>query len=60
MNNIKHETLLSLVADLIQELIDLGYNDKDLVWILTQHGFSEKFIKANYNLPFDFDKDSNE
>jgi len=45
----------TLVADLIQELIDLGYNDKDLVWILTQHGFTEKFIKANYNLPFDTD-----
>jgi hypothetical protein len=52
--------LENLVAELIQELLNLGYDDKDLVWMLTQYGYTDKQIKMNFGLPYDTDKDGNE
>jgi hypothetical protein len=50
MKKINYETL---VADLIQELINLGYNTNDLIFTLTQYGFTEKQIKEYYGIPYD-------
>lgn len=55
-----NSSMYSLVADLIEELLKMGSDPKDLVWILTQYGFTEKFIKDNYGIPYDDDKDGNE
>lgn len=57
---INNNTLLSLIADLVQELLDTGADQNDIIWMLSQYGFSDKFIKDNYGLPFDSDKDGNE
>jgi hypothetical protein len=43
----------SLVADLIQELLNYGYDVNDLIFTLTQYGFTEKQIKEYYGIPFD-------
>ena len=45
--------LQSLVADLIQELLNYGYDVNDLIFTLTQYGFTEKQIKEYYGIPFD-------
>jgi hypothetical protein len=42
----------SLVADLIQELLNYGYDVNDLIFTLTQYGFTEKQIKEYYGIPF--------
>jgi hypothetical protein len=47
------DKLLALIANLIQELLDLGYKDKDLVWLLKQYGLSLKDIKEWYGIPYD-------
>lgn len=57
MNDINY---LSLIADLVQELLDMGADQYDIIWILTQYGLSDKFIKDNYGLPFSNDNDGNE
>ncbi len=58
--NIQNVTLLSLIADLVQELLDTGADQYDIIWMLSQYGFSDKFIKDNYGLPFSNDNDGNE
>lgn len=40
------------VADLVQELIDYGYNVNDIIYILTNNGMTDKQIKEWYGLPF--------
>jgi DNA-directed RNA polymerase specialized sigma subunit len=50
---IKELNLYNLIANLIQELLDLGYKDKDLVWLLKQYGLSLKDIKERYGIPYD-------
>jgi hypothetical protein len=42
----------TLVADLIQELVDFGYNVNDIIFILTNNGMTDKQIKEWYGLPF--------
>ena len=42
----------SLVADLIQELLNYGYDVNDLIFTLTQYGFTEKQIKEYYGIPY--------
>ena len=44
--------LKNIIAELISELINLGYNEKDLIWILKQHGMNEKTIKDEYGVPY--------
>jgi hypothetical protein len=50
MNKINFQ---SLVADLIQELLNYGYDVNDLIFMLTQYGFTDKQIKEYYGIPFD-------
>lgn len=49
MSKINYE---SLVADLVQELLDYGADQNDLIWMLTQYGYTEKQIKEYYGLPY--------
>lgn len=42
-----------LIADLVQQLIDLGANPDDLIYTLTFYGYTDKEIKEYYSLPFD-------
>ena len=42
-----------LIADLVQQLIDLGANPNDLIYTLTFYGYTDKEIKEYYSLPFD-------
>jgi hypothetical protein len=58
--SIQTDNLLSLIADLVQELLDMGADQYDIIWMLTQYGFSDKFIKTNYGLPFTNDVEGNE
>jgi hypothetical protein len=58
--DIQNHVLFSLIADLVQELLDMGADQNDIIWMLSQYGFSDKFIKDNYGLPFSFDNDGNE
>jgi hypothetical protein len=58
--SIQTDNLLSLIADLVQELLDMGADQYDIIWMLTQYGFSDKFIKTNYGLPFTNDDEGNE
>ena len=58
--DIQMDTLFSLIADLVQELLDMGADQYDIIWMLTQYGFSDKFIKENYGLPFTNDNEGNE
>ena len=51
--SITEDKLLALIANLIQELLDLGYKDKDLVWLLKQYGLSLKDIKEWYGIPYE-------
>lgn len=39
-----------LVADLVQELVDFGYNINDIIFILTRNGMTEKQILEWYGL----------
>jgi hypothetical protein len=52
--------LENLVAELVQELLRYGYDEKDIIWILIQYGYTDKQIKMNFGLPYDSDKDGNE
>jgi hypothetical protein len=52
MKNINFEPLV-LIADLIQELLNYGYDINDLIFMLTQYGFTDKQIKEYYGIPFD-------
>jgi hypothetical protein len=45
--------LLAIVANLIQELLDTGYEEKNLIWMLKQYGMSLKDIKEWYGIPYD-------
>jgi hypothetical protein len=47
------DRLYGLVANLIQELLDLGYKETNLVWMLKQYGMSLKEIKEFYGIPYD-------
>ena len=58
--SIQTDNLLSLIADLVQELLDMGADQYDIIWMLSQYGFSDKFIKTNYGLPFTNDDEGNE
>jgi len=58
--NITNDALFILVANLVQELIDLGVDQYDIIWMLLQSGMTDKFIKDNYGLPFSNDVDGNE
>ncbi len=58
--DIQNHVLFSLIADLVQELLDTGADQNDIIWMLSQYGFSDKFIKDNYGLPFSNDSDGNE
>ena len=53
MTNKKEANLHGLIANLIQELIDMGYNEKDLVWILNQYGITEEETKEWYGIPYE-------
>lgn len=44
--------LYNLIADLVQELINLGYNEKDLIYILGQYGITEEECKEWYGIPY--------
>lgn len=44
------DNLLSLVANLIQELLDLGYKQEELKWMLKQYGMSYEQMKEWYGL----------
>jgi hypothetical protein len=45
--------ILAIIANLIQELLDTGYKEKDLIWMLKQYGMSLKAIKEWYGIPYD-------
>jgi hypothetical protein len=45
--------LLAIVANLIQELLNLGYKEEDLIWMLKQYGMSLENIKEWYGIPYD-------
>jgi hypothetical protein len=47
--------LYNLIAELVQELINLGYNENDLIYILQQHGITEEQAKEWYGIPYDND-----
>jgi hypothetical protein len=47
------DKLLAIIANLIQELLDTGYEEKNLIWMLTQYGMSLKDIKEWYGIPYD-------
>jgi hypothetical protein len=47
--------LYNLIAELVQELINLGYNENDLIYILRQHGITEEQAKEWYGIPYDND-----
>jgi hypothetical protein len=53
MTKKKEANLHGLIANLIQELIDMGYNEKDLVWMLNQYGITEEETKEWYGIPYD-------
>jgi hypothetical protein len=53
----KEENLWSLVADLVQELIDYGKGPIELIATLRYYGLTDKQIKDYYGLPFDVDAD---
>jgi hypothetical protein len=42
-----------LVADLVQQLIDIGADVNDLIYTLTYYGYTDKEIKDYFGLPFD-------
>jgi Zn-dependent M16 (insulinase) family peptidase len=44
------ERIEALVANLIEELLNLGYKKQDLKWILKQYGYSLKDIQERYGL----------
>ncbi len=50
---VKKINLENLIADLVQQLVDLGANPNDLIFTLTSYGYTEKEIKEYYSLPFD-------
>lgn len=45
--------LYNLIAELVQELINMGYNEKDLIYILGQYGITEEQCKEWYGIPYD-------
>ena len=45
--------LYNLVADLVQELINMGYDEKNLIYILRQYGITEEQAKEWYGIPYD-------
>jgi hypothetical protein len=45
--------LYNLIADLVQELINMGYNEKDLIFTLGQYGITEEQCKEWYGIPYD-------
>lgn len=47
--------LYNLIADLVQELINLGYNEKDLIFMLGKYGITEEQAKEWYGIPYDND-----
>lgn len=47
------DKLLAIIANLIQELLDLGYKEEDLIWMLKQYGMSLKDIKEWYGIPYE-------
>jgi hypothetical protein len=53
----KEENLWSLVADLVQELINYGKGPIELIATLRYYGLTDKQIKDYYGLPFDIDTD---
>lgn len=53
----KEENLWSLVADLVQELINYGMSPISLIATLRYYGLTDKQIKDYYGLPFDDDTD---
>jgi hypothetical protein len=42
-----------LVADLVQQLVDLGANQNDIIYTLTYYGMNDKQIKEWYGLPYE-------
>jgi hypothetical protein len=44
--------LYSLVADLIQMLIDAGTSNEDLIYLLKQYNISEEQAKEWYGIPY--------
>jgi hypothetical protein len=54
------KNLESLVAELVQELLDHGFDEHNIIWILTQYGYTDKQIKMNFGLPYESDIDGNE
>lgn len=49
--------MYALIANLIQELLDLGYEYKNLVWMLKQYGMSEQDMKEWYGIPYEEKED---
>jgi hypothetical protein len=45
--------ILAIIANLIQELLNLGYKEGDLIWMLKQYDMSLKDIKEWYGIPYD-------
>jgi len=53
MTKKKELNLYGLIANLIQELIDMGYEEKDLIWMLNQYGITEEQAKEWYGIPYE-------
>lgn len=47
--------LYNLVAELVQELVNMGYDEKNLIYILRQYGITEEQAKEWYGIPYDND-----
>ena len=45
--------LYNLIAELVQELINMGYDEKNLIYILRQYGITEEQAKEWYGIPYD-------
>lgn len=57
MTKKKEVNLYGLIANLIQELIDMGYEEKDLIWMLNQYGITEEEAKEWYGIPYEEEED---
>jgi len=57
MTKKKYVNLYSLIADLIQELLNIGYDENNIIFMLNQYGITEEEAKEWYGIPYEEKKD---
>jgi len=57
MTKKKEVNLYSLIADLIQELLNIGYDENNIIFMLNQYGITEEEAKEWYGIPYEEKKD---